>query len=120
MIGLIARFLSGGVVKALARAYEQRSNAKTEQERIAAEVHIAQLEANQRNRELGGRVTAIVQALWAAPFVVYNAKLIIWDKVLGLGATDPLSAPLYDTQVAIVSFYFGGAAAIGVVRAIRS
>ncbi|MBL3567226.1 hypothetical protein JMM59_19760 [Rhodovulum sulfidophilum] len=56
---------------------------------------------------------------WAAPFILYNAKLLIWDNVLVLDATDALSADLLDLQLRIVTFYFGGAAAIGVVRALR-
>jgi len=39
--------------------------------------------------------------------------------VIGFGATDALSADLLDLQLRIVPFYFGGAAAIGVVRALR-
>lgn len=119
MLKAILNIFTGGLLDRLADAYEARHNAKTERERIAAEVDIARLEQQQANRALGGKITALVQAAWAAPFVIYNAKLLVWDKVLGLGATDTLSAELVGLQTTIVQFYFGGAAAIGVVRALR-
>jgi hypothetical protein len=120
VIAFLARLLGRGLAKEIARAYRSRQDAQTEQERIAAEVTIARLEARQANRALGGKVTALVQAAWAAPFIAYNAKLVVWDKMLGFGVTDPLSGDLMALQFQIVTFYFGGAAAIGVARALRS
>lgn len=119
MISGIVRWLSGDVASSLAKAYADRNNAQTEQARIAANVQIARLEERQANRALGGRITAWVQAVWAAPFIIYTWKLIVWDKVLGMGATDELSLQLLEMQTLIVGLYFGGAAGIGVVRALR-
>jgi hypothetical protein len=119
IITLIINALTGNVANKLADAYASRNNAVTEQERIKADVDIARLEAQQKNRELGGRLTAWVQALWAAPFIIYNAKLILWDKVLGWGTTDPLSEELYTIQAIVVTFYFGGAVAKGLIRVLR-
>ena len=120
MIRSVISALTGDIGRSLAAAYQAKHDAKTEQARVAAEVDIARLETRQANRALGGRLTAWVQALWAAPFVLYTWKLLVWDKVLGWGVTDPLSPSLADLQLRVVVFYFGGAAAIGVVRAIRS
>ena len=47
-----------------------------------------------------------MQAAWAAPFIVYNAKVIIWDKVLKLGVTDPLGQFEQNIGMIIVGFYF--------------
>ena len=111
------------IAKEIARVKTVAENGKTDQARIAARERVSTLEAElvarQANRALGGRMTAWVQFVWAAPFILYNAKLIIWDKMLKLGVTDPLSGDLMDLQLRIVTFYFGGVAAIGVVRAIR-
>lgn len=77
--------LTGGVAKELRRAFQAKQDAETEQERIAAERDIARLEVRQANRALGGRLTAIVQAAWAAPFIIYNWKLLVWDtRSMGL------------------------------------
>lgn len=119
MIRAIIAALTGDLGQSLARAFEAKHNAQTEQDRIAAELEIARLQERQANRALGGRITGVMQALWAAPFIIYDWKLLVWDKVLGAGVTDPLSASLIDMQIRIAMFYFGGAAVIGVVRAIR-
>jgi hypothetical protein len=115
----ILNVLTGDIGQSIARAYEAKNTAKTEQDRIAAELEIARLQERQANRALGGRLTGVMQALWAAPFIIYDWKLLVWDKVLHAGATDPLSISLIDMQLRIATFYFGGAAAIGVVRALR-
>lgn len=115
----IVRIFTGGTLNKLAAAYRAKQDAQTEQERIAADVEIARMEQQQKNREIGGRITALVQCAWAAPFIAYNAKLVLWDKMLGLGVTDPLSADLVRLEATMVSFYFGGAAVIGAVRAIK-
>lgn len=120
MLSALIKWLTGGGVDAISKAYAARHNAQTEQQRIDAEIEINRVETQQANRELGGRVTAWVQLAWAAPFIAYNSKLIVWDKMLGMGATDALSGDLMDLQLRIVTFYFGGSAAVGVVRALRN
>ena len=97
---------SGGIAGELRRAYEARLAAETDADRMAAEVAIARLEARLESHRIGGRWITAVQVLWALPFVTYNAKLIVWDKVFGLGATDPLSPELYALQGTIVAFFF--------------
>lgn len=120
MLEAIVSLLGRGIAKQIRDAYISKHNAETEAQRIEADVTIARLEAIQASRANGARVTAAVQALWATPFIIYNFKVVVWDKVMGLGATDALSDQLAATQTTVVGFYFGGAAAIGVVRAIRS
>lgn len=115
----LARLLGDGLGRQIRAAYEAKLAAANDKDRIAADLEIARLEERQANRALGGRITALVQAAWAAPFVLYTFKLVVFDKVLGLGATDPLSPELLALQERIVTLYFGGAAAIGVVKAIR-
>ena len=70
-----------GLAGKLAAAYTARENAKTDAERISADVTIKQLESRRDALQSGGMVTAWVQALWAAPFIVYVWKLVVWDKV---------------------------------------
>lgn len=119
LLSALARLLGDGLGRQIRAAYEAKLAAANDKDRIAADLEIARLEERQANRALGGRITALVQAAWAAPFVVYTFKLVVFDKVLGLGATDPLSPELLALQERIVTLYFGGAAAIGVVKAIR-
>ncbi len=96
----------GKVAARLVDAYSARDAAQTDADRIAADVAIKQLEARQAAIVAGGRWLAPVQAAFAVMFLIYNAKLIIWDKVLGLGVTDPLSPELYWLQGIVVGFIF--------------
>ena len=41
--------------------------------------------------EQGRWYTAIVRPLLALPIVIYFWKVIVWDKVLGWGVTDPIT-----------------------------
>lgn len=84
------------------------ADAKTEQERIAAQERISVLEARKAVlvAESGSRLNSIIRACFALPFVIFNAKCVLWDKVLKLGTTDPLSAELFQVEVACIGFYF--------------
>jgi len=103
----------------LAKAYTARENAKTDSDRIKADVTIKQLEARAASHQSGGLVTAVVQALFALPFIVYIWKIVVFDKVLKWGATDPLSETMGSVMMTVVGFYFLSTGAIAVVRAVK-
>ena len=112
MITTILTWIAGGglnsILGKIESAYEAKLAAQNDSERIAAEQRIAMLEA-QRDSVLAAqanRAGQFVRAAWAAPFIIYNAKLILWDKVLGLGATDPLSPQLVQIQMVVLGGYF--------------
>jgi len=48
-----------------------------------------------------------------------SGKLLVWDKVLGLGATDPLTGFASVTSNLVVSFYFAKRGFENVARIIR-
>jgi len=50
---------------------------------------------------------------------VYFCKLLVWDKVLGLGTTDPLAGFASVTSNLVVSFYFAKRGFENVARIIR-
>jgi hypothetical protein len=102
----LLQLLGGGIPDQLRRAYEAKLNAANDADRIAAEVQIARLEARQASHSIGGRWITMIQIGFALPFVLYNAKLVIYDKMLGMGVTDPLSPALYDLQSVIIGFFF--------------
>lgn len=112
VIATILTWIAGGglnsILGKIETAYEAKLKAQNDSERIAADQQIAMLEA-QRDSVLAAqsnRVGQFVRAAWAFPFIVYNAKLVLWDKVLGLGATDPLSSQLAQIEMVVLGGYF--------------
>ncbi|HEU5068692.1 MAG TPA: hypothetical protein VFT61_10990 [Sphingomicrobium sp.] len=57
--------------------------------------------------EQGRWYTAIIRPLLALPPVLYFWKLIVWDKVLGLGATDPITGMIADWTWLTLTAYGG-------------
>ena len=112
MIGLFLKWLGSGGIAAiggeLRAAYEAKLKAQTDAEKLAAEETIARLEAQQSIllAEQGRWLTAWVRPAIAMPFVVYIWKLVIYDKVLGWGATDDLSPNLWNMMTVIIGAYF--------------
>ena len=103
-----AGYLQSKIADRIASAYEAKQQAQTDAEKIAADERIKTLEARRDVLvgEGGSRINAIMRAGFGVPPMVYLGKLYLWDKVLGLGATDPLSPELWNVLWTVVSFYF--------------
>lgn len=92
----------------ISKARIQAQNAKTEQERISAEERIKSLEARRDVlvAESNTPWNTLGRAFLMLPFGLYFAKLLIWDKVLEWGNTDPLSPILTALAFTVYGFYF--------------
>lgn len=93
----------------IAQAQLERDKALTDQERIASAERVAALQAQMAVLVAdSGRshLDIWIRAGFALPFIVYNIKLILWDKVLALGSTDRLSAELANVEMVVIGFYF--------------
>ena len=86
-------------------------------EKLKADTDEKRLEYDERIKTLESRKQIILQAqsdpverwirvLFAVPFIVYIWKLVIWDKVLGLGVTDDLSDNLWYIMMTVLMGYF--------------
>lgn len=112
MIGTILSWLTGGGLKFIAselrQAHRDRLEAQTDTAKLAADERIAQglhaLEAQTRGRWTW--LPKLVRGLWDAPLILYLWKLVVWDKMLGWGATDPLGQFEHMVATAALSFYF--------------
>lgn len=107
----------GKVLDALTAAYKAKLDSKTDVERADAELSIMQLEAQrdiilQAQRD---RFERWVRLGFALPFMLYINKLVVWDKVLGWGSTDPLSDLLTSIAWTVIGGYF----LLGFGRAVR-
>lgn len=112
MIGLLFRWLTGGGIAAIGeqinRAYAAKLNAQNNSEKIEAEQQIVALEARQSVllAEQSSWHTSWIRPCFALPFVLFIWKLVIWDKMLGLGTTPDLSPDLWKLMWIIVGAYF--------------
>jgi hypothetical protein len=58
--------------------------------------------------EQGNWMTRWVRPMWTLPFIIFCAKVVVWDKVLKLGTTDPLDPNMWTLMQVIAASYFGG------------
>lgn len=112
MIGAILGFLAKGglrsITDSLSQAYRDKLNAQTDEAKLDADMRIRDMETRRDIilKAQSDNVERWVRVGFAVPFIIYNAKLILWDKVLGWGATDPLSDNLAYVQMTVLSGYF--------------
>lgn len=105
-------FLTGGGIKALGeqlnQAYETKMRAVTDTDKIEADKQIEQLKARQAVliAEQGSWLTSWIRPAIAAPFVIYLWKIIVIDKVLKIGVTDPLPPEMWQMFMVIIGAYF--------------
>jgi len=109
----IIGFIGGPLIRGLLDAYNAHLKAETTDAKTAAdlagkEIAVQQVEV-QANAQL--KIAEIghpweVEKLFAYVTLFYYSKLLIWDKVLGLGSTDPLTGWALWAANLIISFYF--------------
>ena len=113
----LASLLGGPVVNGLIAAYKTKLEATNTRDRIAADLAGKEIEAEIEARkqasaiiiaEQGRWYTAMIRPLLAMPIVIYFWKVIVWDKVLGWGVTDPITGMVADWAGVIVTAYVGG------------
>jgi hypothetical protein len=122
----ILSFLGGPVIKGLIEAYQAKVKAGVADNKTAADLAGAEIAAQvqESNAIMAYRTAEIGH--WYEPdkllgycVVLYFAKLLVWDKVLGLGTTDPLSGFAAVTANLVVSFYFAKRGFENVARIIK-
>ena len=102
----------GRIVEKIADAKLEIAKSKTDRERIHAKERVRGLEAvrDLQIAESRQRIPSIINAAFRAalafPVAVWLWKVIIHDKVLGLGTTDDLSQNLWNFLFIVVGFYF--------------
>jgi len=96
------------IIEQITKERTKQANAKTEQEKIQSEERIKVLESKREIilQSQKGKVEQWVRVAFAFPFIAYIWKLILWDKVFGLGSTDNLSPTLEYVMWTVLSGYF--------------
>ena len=109
----IIGFLGGPVIKGLIDAYQAKLKAGNVDNKIAADLAATEIAAQQIEIQ---QTTALkiaeighpweIEKLFAYVTLIYYAKILIWDKVLGLGITDPLGGWVLWAANLVIGFYF--------------
>lgn len=122
----IIGFIGGPVIKGLIDAYQAKLKAGNTSEKIASETAAGEMAV--QTAEIKAQTDYRIAALgyWYEPdkimgyaVAIYVAKLLIWDKVLGLGTTDPLVGWIEITANLIVGSYFAKRGFENIARIIR-
>jgi hypothetical protein len=117
LLGFLGNLLGGPFAKAALDAYRAKLSAENASEKIVADLAARELAVEQRERELASQsviaeqrrwYTALPRPLFAFAFVIYAWKVVVWDKVLSLGSTDPLSGDVANWATIVLTAYFGG------------
>jgi hypothetical protein len=123
----IMSFIGGPVIKGLIDAYNIHVKAQSADAVTAANLAGKEIAAqtaennaiyNLRIAQIGHPFEPEKIAMYIT--LVYYAKCIIWDKVLGLGSTDVVAGPIAVWAGLIMSFYFAKRGAENVTTIIKS
>ena|SRR5215471_11368701 len=113
MLMTILSFLGGPVVRALIEAYQAKLKAGNTDSKIAADLAASEIAAQTAEANLVMQYRIAEIGHWYEPdklmgycVAIYFAKLLLYDKVLRLGSTDPLAGFASVTANLVVSFYF--------------
>lgn len=123
ILSWLASLLSGPIVSGVIDGYKAKLEAGNDRDRIAADLAQRELDVQRAEIEAQNAYRLATVGRWYEPeklmgyaVAVYIAKLLVWDKVLGLGSTDPLGGWIETTANLIVAFYFGKRGAENVAR----
>jgi hypothetical protein len=117
VLGWLGNLLGGPFAAAAVKAYQAKLTSENTSEKIAAELAARELSVEQREAELatqaviaeqGHWYTALPRPLFAFAFVIYVWKVVVWDRVLGLGTTAALSGDVAQWAMIVLTAYFGG------------
>jgi len=124
----LASFFGGPIVTGLLNAYKAKLDAANTRDAQAVDLAKKEIEAEIEARkqasaviiaEQGRWYTACIRPLFAAPFIIFAWKIVVWDKVLKLGSTDPLDPNMWSVFLTVVGAYFGGRTIEKVARIFR-
>ena len=124
----LGNLIAGPVLGKAVEAYKANLESGNTSDRIAADLAARELTVEQRERELAVQQNIADEGRWwtAAPraiacwsFAIFIVKCVVWDKVLGLGSTDPLQGDLQVWAGWLMALWFGGRSLEKIARIIK-
>lgn len=129
MLSLILSFVGSwlpSLGKTAVEAYQAKLASGNTSERIAADIALRELQVQEREAQVNADYKRALIGQWYEPtqllgyiMVIYIGKVIVWDKVLMLGSTDPITGDVGQWAGAIVMFLIGKRGAENVARILR-
>lgn len=118
-MGTILSWIGSLIAGPLVDAYRARLAAGNEHDRMAADLAAKEIDARRAivTASLAHWFTALPMITIGMAMAIYVAKLLVWDKVLGLGSTDPLTGDLREWATTIIGSMFGYGGITVVARA---
>jgi hypothetical protein len=123
----IMSFIGGPVIKGLIDAYNLHLKATTTDKQTASNLAGQEIAAQTAETQA---ITSLkiaqighpweIEKLFAYVTLFYYAKLLIWDKVLALGTTDPLTGWVLWAANLVIGFYFTKRTAENVTTIIKA
>lgn len=123
----IMSFIGGPVISGLISAYREHLKATTTDKQTASGLAGQEIAAQTAETQ---SITSLkiaqvghpfeVEKLFAYVTLFYYAKLLIWDKVMGLGSTDPLTGWALVAANLVIGFYFTKRTAENVTTIIKA
>ena len=120
ILAWLGSFLTGPLLKGALDAYRAKLANDNNADARTADLLARELAVEQREAEVNSQVviaeqgrwyTALPRPLFAAPFIIFLWKVIVWDVVLGAwtqSRTDNLSPDLWKWGGIVLTAYFAG------------
>ena len=108
ILGWVAGDGLNSIATEIRKAHADRLAAKNDAERLKSEERMdtALRRVEAQNQGPGAFWAKVMRASFAIPIVLYNAKIVVWDKIMGYGATDPLGGYMETVAWIVIGFYF--------------
>lgn len=126
LAGKAAGLLGGQIVGGLVDGYKAKLEAGNTAERIAADLAARELAVQQTEIQAQTQLRIAQVGKWYEPehlfgyiMVLYVGKVIVWDKVLALGTTDPIHGDVGVWAGWIMAAYFGKRGIENVARILK-
>lgn len=119
----LGSFLGGPFIKAALAAYTAKLNSEQSVTLAKEQIAAQELALQVREAELSTQYRLATIGRWYEPdhlmgytVAIYFGKLLVIDKVLGWGSTDPLAGWAAITAGMVVTYYFGKRGFENIVR----
>lgn len=117
-IGTIIQAILGAFFNAKVSIYQAKTGA--DRDVAVTAVQAASKEAELSNARLaiiaGSTVLLTIMVALISPLIIFIWKVVVWDKVLGWGTTDPITGQVSDWANTIIVSFCGTTGVLGIAK----